>query len=111
MEFCSPNPSDLENLQRILKRKLNFLGFHDSFKGIKKIGSGNFASVKKSLKQNLKILGLFSQKQHLPKRLCCQNNEKTSFAKKKKWHSNNQLIYSSFKNQIFFFIKLDWFSK
>ena len=45
LEFFSPNHFDLLNLNKILKTKLNLLGFHEQFKAIKKIGRGNFATV------------------------------------------------------------------
>ena len=45
IEFFSPNNYDLIKIHKILKTKLNFSGFHDTFKSIKQIGKGNFASV------------------------------------------------------------------
>lgn len=37
----------LHEIKEILKRKLNQMNFHDYYKAIKKLGRGNFASVKK----------------------------------------------------------------
>lgn len=36
---------ELRNWRDILKNKINQRGFHEQFKPIKKIGSGNFAAV------------------------------------------------------------------
>ena len=46
LEFYSNNHLDMLNVHRVLKTKLNLLGFHENFKAIKKIGRGNFAIVK-----------------------------------------------------------------
>lgn len=45
LEFYSNNHSDMINVNRVLKTKLSFLGFHEHFKAVKKIGRGNFAIV------------------------------------------------------------------
>ena len=45
MIFSSEIQEDLNNVVKILKNKLNFAGFHEIFKSIKRIGRGNFASV------------------------------------------------------------------
>lgn len=37
----------LHEIKEILKRKLNQMNFHDYYKAIKKLGRGNFASVRK----------------------------------------------------------------
>lgn len=37
----------LHEIKEILKRKLNQMNFHDYFKAIRKLGRGNFASVRK----------------------------------------------------------------
>jgi len=46
-ELHSPTEEYLKELTNLLNRKLNLLNFHTHYKAIKKIGKGNFASVKK----------------------------------------------------------------
>ena len=48
IEFFSNNHLDMLNVHRVLKAKLNLLGFHEHFKAVKKIGRGNFAIVNKN---------------------------------------------------------------
>ena len=45
VEFTSPNLNDLKVLGKFLKKKLNLLGLHQTFKCEKLIGKGNFANV------------------------------------------------------------------
>ena len=45
LEFFSSNHLDMLNVHRVLKTKVNILGFHEHFKAVKKIGKGNFATV------------------------------------------------------------------
>jgi len=45
-ELQSANEDNLKELSSFLNRKLNLLNFHTHYKAIKKIGKGNFASVK-----------------------------------------------------------------
>lgn len=45
-ELQSPNEDSLKELTSLLNRKLNLLNFHTHYKAIKKIGKGNFASVR-----------------------------------------------------------------
>ena len=52
IEFYSPNSFDLLKIKKILKTKLNMCSFQENFQCIKKIGKGNFASVKFNLNRN-----------------------------------------------------------
>lgn len=45
-EFIAPLKQDFSKIYEILKTKMTLKGFHENFKAIKKIGTGNFASVK-----------------------------------------------------------------
>lgn len=45
LTFTSYSQEDLLGLYEALKKKVNFKGFHENFKALKKIGRGTFASV------------------------------------------------------------------
>jgi len=44
-EFTNPNQNDMLMIYNILKTKMNFIGFHEIFRLIKPLGSGNFSNV------------------------------------------------------------------
>lgn len=56
IEFSTNKQIDLINIRQILKSKMNFLGFHEQFRVIKKIGKGNFAIVYFFLSNSLNYL-------------------------------------------------------
>lgn len=45
VELQGSNDEEIKKLVPILNSKLNLLNFHTTYKAIKKIGKGNFASV------------------------------------------------------------------
>jgi len=45
-EYICPNKDVFETLMAYFKERINLLGFHETYTAIKKIGKGNFASVK-----------------------------------------------------------------
>lgn len=66
-EFESQDEILLDELKEIFRKKLNQLNFHDYYRAIKKLGKGNFASVKQIMKFYFNCkkneIGLFDRKQ------------------------------------------------
>lgn len=59
-EFTSHSQADFMKIYEYFKKKINFMGFHNTFKVTKEIGKGNFAKVSLKIDDLIKIcLGLY----------------------------------------------------